>query len=111
MFSPMTAIATAAVCGETATRIIAWRMFWMSSIFRPLLTDPLRLAEQTLGSHQQEQDEDEQRGGVLEVAGDHQGRELDDQPDDHGPDQGPERRPQTTEGHRREEQEQDLQPR
>ena len=28
-------------------------------------------AEQALGPHQQEQDEDEQRGGVLEVAGDH----------------------------------------
>src|SRR5690349_14314937 len=92
MLSPITAMATAAVCGAVACDIIELRIDWISSM-GVLLTDPLRLAEQTLWSHQQEQDEDEQGGGVLEVARDErqQRRHLDDQADDERAEQGPER--------------------
>src|SRR3954451_7667694 len=110
MFSPMTAIATAAVVGSTAMRSMLLRMAWMSSIAPlSLLPDPLSPAEQTLRPHQQEQDEDEQCRGVLEVTRDHQGRQLDHEADDQGADQRAERRPETTEGHGREQQQQDLQ--
>src|SRR4051794_18311578 len=109
MLSPMTAMATAAVCGSTAVRIIALRMFWMSSMPGSLLADSLSPAEQALGPHQQDEDEDEERRGVLEVAGDHQGRELHHQPDDQGADQRPEGRAQAAQRHGGEEQEQDLQ--
>src|SRR4029450_10943289 len=106
MFSPMTAMATAAVCGSTAVRIIALRMPWMSSMPGSLLTDSLGPAEQALGPHEQDEDEDEERRGVLEVTGDHQGRELHDHADEQRADQGAERRAQAAQGHRREEQQQ-----
>src|SRR6478736_1509579 len=109
MFSPMTAIATAAVVGSTAMRSMLLRMAWMSSIAPlSLLPDPLGPAEQTLRSHQQEQDEDEQCRGVLEVARNHQRRQLDDETDDQGADHRSERRPEATQGHGREQQQQDL---
>src|SRR6478672_12034062 len=101
MFSPMTAIATAAVCGSTAVRIIELRMLWMSSIaLRSLLPDPLGLAEQTLRPHEKEQDEDEQCRGVLEVSGDDQRRQLDDEPDDQRAEQRAERGAESAQGHR-----------
>src|SRR4051795_7661263 len=109
MFSPMTAIATAAVVGSTAMRSMLLRMAWMSSMARlSLLPDPLGPAEQTLRPHQQEQDENEQCRGVLEVARDDQRRELHDEADDQGADQCAERRAETAEGHGREQQQQDL---
>src|SRR3954447_3970608 len=112
MFSPMTAIATAAVVGSTAMRSMLLRMAWMSSMARlSLLPDPLGPAEQTLRPHQQEQDEDEQGRGVLEVARDHQGRQLDDESDDQRADQRAERRPEATESHCREQEQQNLEAR
>src|SRR6478735_8916247 len=111
MFRPMTAIATAAVCGERASRIMPLRMNWMvSMVVSPPSSDPLRLAEQTLRSHEQEQDQDQQRGRVLEVTGhaEHR-RQLDDEADDQRTQQGAERRTEAAERHRSEEQQQDLQ--
>src|SRR6478609_8394913 len=83
MLRPMTAMATAAVPGDSISRIMPFRISWMLSMIRPSSADPLRLAEEALGPHQQEQDQDQQRGGVLEVARhpEHR-RQLDDQPDD-----------------------------
>src|SRR6476659_71491 len=109
MFRPMAAIATAAVCGEIASRTIAFRIDWMVSMSRPSSTHPLGATEQALRTHQQQQDQDQQCSGVLEVTRHPEDRrELDDQADDDRPDERPERGAETAEGHRGEEQQQDL---
>ena len=83
MLSPMTAMATAAVPGRDrlADRLVENARMVSMSI--SLSTDSSGAAEEALRSEQQQDDQDAQRHGVLEVAGGAERTgQLDHQPDD-----------------------------
>src|SRR5215207_10407004 len=72
------------------------------------LTDAHCSTEQALRSYEQDQHEDDERRDVLELWGDHDRRELDEQPDDQAADHGSPDRAEAAEGHRGEHEEKDL---
>src|SRR5687768_6085048 len=83
MLRTITAIATAAVVGAIASRSDWLRMLRMVSMSMLLSADSSGAAEEALRSEQQQDDQDPQRHGVLEVAGGAEGAcELDHEADD-----------------------------
>src|ERR1700712_1303689 len=74
-----------------------------------LLTDALSAPEDTLRPDQENQNQDDECRGVLEVARQYEVRQLDDQTDDHGAGEGAEGGSETAEGDRGKHQQQKLQ--
>src|SRR3954454_21849143 len=105
MLRPIAAKTKESAYGENAS----WRGVLMRSMFFFLSSsaDSFPAAHDALGSDQQDHDEEHQRAGVLEVGGDEELRQVDEDADDQAAYKGAPDRAESADAGRREEQQQD----
>src|SRR5665213_1259926 len=101
MFTPIAASANAAVTGDRIWAPKSVNSELRKPMFTPLalscrswpLPDALSAAEDSLRPEEQDDDQDDERGRVLEVLGKHEARHLHDDADHERSDESAERRP------------------